>query len=331
MIRIPLAVLIVTLAAHLGASTLSVVPLAEALQNPDLVDTGAEGHTAAVAEVTSKLLNQPATDAERATLHQRLSLLATHRHTRVGRLFFAALKSVPAIEHLPEGTNQVSVTAQWPLALGASIRARVDFLLRDGDWLVSVLEVTPAGVAAAPIAGMAPYFGTGETRPALLDLEAIDYIVGRDASDRSRPESARKPFDYGETLTKLFAAEAGAVETLLDELQAGVNPSHDRETRLKALSKHFDAEELAAMKAADADPEKREAFWSGIFEQLKGAAAAPRPTAMPAATGARVEIGYRVGTEAGTLTVVRRAEDRIAIRGEPIRERDDEEGDGGGD
>jgi hypothetical protein len=293
--RISLAVILVSLslaAAPVSAETLSVVPLAKSLQNPALVDAKSPGFTEAFDQVAKQLLNQPE-PGELAAVQARISALAAHRDSRVGKLFFSALGALPDIENLGD-SDFAAVHATWPIALGGSISVRVEYHRSGESWLIAKLETTADGVAAAPLAGMAPYFGIGSPRPELLDLEAIDYLVGRDPADREKIESERAPFDFDAALVPLFESEPGAFESLLTTLDAAIRPGVDREKRIAAVKPHLaDADAVKAMQEADDDDGRREAFWTAMREQVAGALKAPRPAAVPKAEGAKVRVRYR--------------------------------------
>lgn len=304
-----LALLVAALASHLGATTLSVVPLAEALQNPELAEaeTDSDKHTAAVKSVTTLLLNLP-DESEISEFNRRLSNLARHRDTRVGRLFFSAIAATPDIENVPDHVERTGINASWPLALGASIRVRVEYRKQREGWRIAEFEVTVDGIAGAPVAGMAPYFGKGEIRPLLLDLEAIDYVIGRDPDDRSRAETERTPFNYDEALQQLFRTQPNAVSNLIDGLTQQIRPGTDRTKWAQILAPHLATKaELDAMKAADAEPETRQRFWAGVMEHLKAASVAPRAASMAESTGARVEVRWHEGGESYTLVAQRLA------------------------
>lgn len=326
--------LFVTFATHLGASTLSVVPLGESLKNPALIEINPESddYTAAVDAVTKLLLNKP-TEDELAPLQQRLSDLARHRDTRVGKLFFAALAATPAIENLPEGATTAGINVTWPLALGATIRVRAEFAKSGDDWLISEFELTVDGVAGSPIAGMAPYFGKGEIRPLLLDLEAIDYVMGRDAEDRRRPETERKPFNYDEALTRIFESEEGAVAQTLNTLAEKVVPGADVEDRQAALKPHLATR--AEREAIDAAGDNLE-FWSAIYKQLEATTKLARPDAMPVREGAVVRINWTKDGEPARAICIRLEGGNVAVRDRavppsaPTPERNNEEGNGSG-
>ena len=323
------------LAAQTEPTTLSVVPLAEALQNPELAEQNSKGYEAAVQAVSAVMLNRPEPDTDEAAMfREHLADLARHRETRVGKLFFGALRATPDIENLPPKAESAGMNALWPLALGASIRVRAGFAKSGEDWLISELELTVDGVAGAPIAGMAPYFGSGEIRPMLLDLEAIDYVVGRDADDRTRPESERKPFDYDKTLAEIFEAKTGAVQELLTYLGENVRSDVLPDKRVATLRKHLATDsEREALEDAKGDPE----FWKGIYAQLKNAAKAPRPAAAPLRTEAKLVVRWRVDGKDKSLTVTRLApptpkleHGELALRGTAPSENPNEEGDGSG-
>jgi hypothetical protein len=289
------AVILVGFALAAGpvtAQTLSVVPLAKSLQNPALVDTKSTEFTPAFEQVTKQLLNQP-TAEELPAVQARVSALAAHRDSRVGKLFFAALQAVPDVENLGE-SDFAAVDVSWPIALGGSISMRVEYQRHGENWLIAELEATADGVAAAPLAGMAPYFGIGAPRPELLDLEAIDYLVGRDPADREKIEAERPKFDFDAALPPLFEGEPGAFATLLNALETAIKPGVDREKRLNAVKPQLATEAaVKAMEEADADDQRRETFWDAMREQVAGAQKAPRPASVPKADSASVRVRYR--------------------------------------
>lgn len=303
-------------AVPLFASSLSVVALAEALKNPALEDVKSEGFATALAPIQQALLNQPADQDELTAFQQRVSAIARHRDTRVGKLFFAALAATPAVENLPETADFAAVDCHWPLALGASARVRVEWQLVEKQWRISTLEVTLDGLAAAPIAGMAPYFGGGEVRVAMMDLEAIEYLLGRDPADRELPETERPGFDYASALAALFESEAGAYGDLLDKLAAKVTPEADRGKRLEALKPHLTSEaEYKALEDADGDADRREAFWAAVFEQLKQAQQDPRPSAVPSRSGARVDVRAKADGKESHAAALRLESGEVALAG----------------
>lgn len=314
--RASLLILIVTFATQLAASTLSVIPLGEALQNPDLMDPESEGHDAALEAVSSLLANRPEPESdELREFRTRLADLASHRETRVGKLFFGALAATPEIENLPDDVTQAGINALWPLALGSSIRVRAEFRKVDNAWLIAEFELTVDGLAGAPVAGMAPYFGKGEIRPLLLDLDAIDYVVGRDAEDRRRPELERKPFDYDDTLKDIFAAEENGVAGLIDTLNEKVTSKASPEERRVALLPHLATQpEKEALKKGGDDPE----FWADIFEQLKIMGKLARPAAMPKREGAQLRISWTSEGEPRLMLAYRLADGNIALRDRPL-------------
>lgn len=303
-------------ATPLFASSLSVVALAEALKNPALEEINSEGFAAALEPIQNALLNQPADDDERAVFRQRVSAIARHRDTRVGKLFFAALAAAPEVENLPDNAEFARVDAHWPLALGSNAFVTVEWTLQEKAWRISTLRVTLEGVAAAPISGLAPYFGGGEPRTGMLDLEAIDYLVGRDPADRELPEIERPAFDYDAALVKLFEAETGAFAALLDKLEAGVKPEVERATRLETLKPHLAGEaEFKALTDADADPARREAFWAAVFEQLKQVRQGARPASAPSRNGAGVSVRVRAGGKDAATGALRLESGEVALRG----------------
>lgn len=303
-------------ATPLFATSLSVVALAEALKNPALEDIKSEAFPAALAPIQQALLNQPADEDERAAFQQRVSAIARHRDTRVGKLFFAALAATPAVENLQETAEFAAVDCHWPLALGASARVRVEWQLVEKQWRISTLQVVLDGLAAAPISGMAPYFGGGEVRAAMLDLEAIDYLLGRDPADRELPETERPGFDYDAALTALFELESGAYGGLLEKLVAKVTPEAERGKRLEALRPHLATDaEYKALEDADGDADRREAFWAAVIEQLKQAQQGPRPAAVPSRPGARVDVRVKSAGKEAHAAALRLVSGEVALAG----------------
>ncbi|MCZ7608015.1 MAG: hypothetical protein M5U25_18535 [Planctomycetota bacterium] len=303
-------------ATPLFASSLSVVALAEALKNPALEDINSEGFAAALEPIQAALLNQPADEDENAAFQQRISAIARHRNTRVGKLFFAALAATPDVENLPDNAEFATVDAHWPLALRSSAQVRVEWRLVEKQWRICTLQVALDGVAAAPISGMAPYFGGGELRTAMLNLEAIDYLVGRDPADRELPELERPAFDFDAALVNLFEAETGACAALLEKLAAGVKPQVERAKRLEALKPHLTGDpEYKALEAADADPARREAFWAAVFEQLKQARQGARPASVPSRTDAGVSVRVRAGGKDAVTAALRLKSGEVALAG----------------
>lgn len=292
MLRFVILVCFALSAPMLQADTLSVVPLAKSLQNPALADTKSPEFAGAFEQVTKQLLNQP-TEQELPAVQARIAALAAHRDSRVGKLFFAALAAAPDIENLGD-SEFAAVNASWPIAFDGSISMRVEYTRRGDTWLISAIEGTADGVASAPVAGMAPYFGIGTPRPEMLNLEAIDYLVGRDPADREKIEAERAPFDFDAALTPLFESEAGTFGALLETMDAAIKPGVDREKRLASLKPHLaTAEDVKAMQEADADDDRREPFWTAMREQIAVALKAPRPASVPKADGSKVRVRYR--------------------------------------
>ncbi|MCA8916439.1 MAG: hypothetical protein KDB90_13595 [Planctomycetes bacterium] len=275
----------------------------------------------------------PELNEEQARFCTRLSNLAKYRDTRVGQLFFAALGATPAVENLPDAADFAAVNTTWPLAFGSIMRVRVEWSRHDGEWSISALEVTLDGLAAAPITGMAPYFGNGTLREELLDFEPIDYLVGRSPSDREKPESERPEFDYSKAVSKLFAGEDGVFESTVTGLKEAVNSGVSRESRLTALKPYFTKEEFEAAKAADADPDRRDDFWNTTYAQIESTLAAPRPASVPTAAGAEVKIRYRLredgGAVDGTVSAQRLQNGKVAPRGERSNRKDAPDGNEG--
>lgn len=321
MIRHLLLMTLLTLSAPVvlsAADTLSVVPMAEALQNSDL---DADDDLAAPARqaVQDLLWNAPAEALERERFHRRLAQLARHRDTRVGKLFFAALEATPGIVNLPDGLTRATVVTRWPLALDTSLQVRVEFARRHGEWKIDAIETTVDGIAGAPISGLAPYFGEGEGDPEKLDFQPVDYLVGRNPADRQLPESERAEFDFDAALQRIFDTEPGAVGDVLDKLAREVTPENTRESRIEALEPHLATDdEVRALREADADDDRRVHFWREIYEQIKDARRAPRPDAMPRRNGARISVEYTViNEEAHTqaaMAAVRLQSGRISPR-----------------
>ncbi|MCB9933153.1 MAG: hypothetical protein H6841_07015 [Planctomycetes bacterium] len=301
----------------LFASSLSVVSLADALKNPALEDIHSEGFLPAIQPVQAALLNQPADDEERLAFHARVSSLARHRDTRLGKLFFGALAATPDIENLPDDARLAGIEATWPLALGASARVRVEWRLADKTWRIADLQVTLDGLAAAPIAGMAPYFGSGELREGMLDMEVIDYLLGRDPADRELPASERPAFDYDAALARVFKSEAGAYESLIADLSAGINPQLEAEKRLDTLKPHLESQaEFDAIDKVAHNPERGRQFWDTVYLQIEQASGGPRPSAAPSAAGAQVRVRWSAaGAHESSCALLRLESGELSLRG----------------
>ena len=324
MIRTLLGITFVTLLGPtilMGADTLSVVPLAKALQNSGLTDVNEAGNTARET-VQSELWNSPGDDLEAETFRNRLAELARHRETRVGKLFFAAMQAVPDVSNLNPNLTAVTVIARWPLALEGAVQARIEYTRRGEIWKISTFELTVHGVAAAPISGLAPYFGEGEGDPEMLDFEPIDYLLGRDPGERQKPEGERTPFDYDAALAGIFESEDGAWTAMLDNIAAVLDPeaAQDFEDRVDVLKPHLaTARERKALSDADASytdessgqdqRETRVAFWARLYKEVETTRAAPGPAAVPKRAGSRVEIEFVTANEG-----VERREQIIALR-----------------
>jgi hypothetical protein len=98
-------------------TTLSVVPLAKALQNSELHGDSPEEARKAVLDL---ILNHPAGETETKAFNARLAALARHKDSRVGRVFFRALETLPEVQQVPEGARSVDLLVRRPLALEAS-------------------------------------------------------------------------------------------------------------------------------------------------------------------------------------------------------------------
>lgn len=301
-LTLPLLTVLLTAAPMWAGTVLSVVPLAKALQNPDLAGVDP---LQARADVLAILVNQPANEAEAARLHERLAQLATHRGTRLGKLFFQALETLPAIEQVPEAATEVELLAHRPLELQAVVRIHVTWQKQEQGWKISRFDVGLEGAGAAPIAAAAPYFGNGAPNMAILDAPELDYLVGRDVLTRNEVDPA--PFDYDAGLADQLKVEEGAYATVMQKLRKEVTARADRAARIAALKPHMSAAAAKGMESADADESLRDAFWKEVFAQLARSEKAPQPAGMPTARGTKLRITAlgQGGTELAIVSVTR--------------------------
>lgn len=284
-LTLPLLTLLLTAAPMWAGTVLSVVPLAKALQNPDLAG---EAPDQARADVLALLVNHPATEVEAARLHERLAQLATHRGTRLGKLFFQALETLPGIEQVPEAATEVELLAHRPLDLEAVVRIHVTWQKHAQGWMIMRFDVGLEGAGAAPIAAAAPYFGNGAPNLAILDAPELDYLVGRDVLTRNEVDPA--PFDYDAGLADKFKVQAGAYATVMQKLRKEVTARADRAARIAALKPHMTPAAAKGMESADADETLRDAFWKEVFAQLARSEKAPQPAGVPTARGTRLRV-----------------------------------------
>jgi hypothetical protein len=201
-------------------TTLSVVPLAKALQNSELHGDSPEEARKAVLDL---ILNHPAGETETKAFNARLAALARHKDSRVGRVFFRALETLPEVQQVPEGARSVDLLVRRPLALEASARVHVAWRLVGEHWKVSRMDVYLEGPGAAPVVKAPPYFAEGAIPGEWLDAEELDYLVGRDPTLRNEPDKA--PFDFNAALEKYLGADAGAYEALIQRLRKEVTLS----------------------------------------------------------------------------------------------------------
>jgi hypothetical protein len=291
--------------------TLSVVPVAKALQNPELHGESPDAARAAVSEL---LLNQPADEAETGRFHARLADLARHKDTRLGRLFFRMLETTPDVEQVPEGAKAVELLVRRPLALDAVSRVLVEWRLDGETWKIARLDVFLEGIAAAPVVKAAPYFAHGPVMSDRFDAQELDYLVGRDPTQRNRPDA--EPFDFAAALENYLKSEAGAYTALVKQLRQDVSPGKERALRIAALKPHLTKGGQQEVESADADPERRGEFWATIFKQLEAAESAPQPAAVPVRRQSELRITVKDGAgKAVAATYVQRlATGKIAPR-----------------
>jgi hypothetical protein len=266
-------------------TTLSVVPLAKALQNSELHGDSPDQARKAV---TDLLLNHPAGEEETNAFHARLAALARHKDTRVGRVFFRCLETLPDVQQVPQGARDVELLVRRPLAMEASARVHVAWRLEGEHWKVSRLDVYLEGPGAAPVVKAPPYFAEGEVPGEWLDAEELDYLVGRDPTLRNEPD--KEPFDFSAAMEKYLAADAGAYEALIQQLRKEVTPKTERPARIAALYPHLTRDGQASMEKADADDSLRERFWKAVFDNLAQAEKAVRPSSVPTTKGSEVKI-----------------------------------------
>lgn len=278
-------VLPLILQAALHAEALSIAPLAKALQDSTLTGDSPDEARAAVRAL---LLNQPEGEDELERFHDRLASLARHRETRLGRLFFRALETMPDVEQIPEAATRVELLLRRPLALDAQLRVHVSWQRVADEWKVARLDVGVLGAAAAPVSKAPPYFGTGLIPEFLLNAEELDLLVGRDPADRRAPE--QQPFDFAAALESYLRTEPGVYGAVIERLQLAVAPRTEREARMDAMRPHLEAADVRKMELADADADKRDEFWRRMMRDLDFAATAPRPSAVPVRAGSSLRI-----------------------------------------
>ncbi|MCA8913289.1 MAG: hypothetical protein KDB82_16440 [Planctomycetes bacterium] len=341
-IRTTTLLALLVMATPLVASSLSVVPLAKALQNPELAkaDRTSKDFWDAANAVREVLLNQPKAftpigkdnkgepvapelDAEQERFCTRLSQLARYRDTRVGKLFFRALESTPGVENLPDNARTAEVTVRWPVVVKeytSHIRVRVAARRVGETWLISEFAVSVEGAAAAPIGGMAPYFSNGPINPLLLDAEPIDYLVGRNPDDRTKPESERAPFDYNGALDRVFETEEGAYAKMVEALLEATKPDVSVGDRIKALRPYLATNpQRTELAKAGNDPDGSVKFWKEMRAQFEKAATAPMPSSVPKLTDSAVHLRYQLLVEgelvAGATQALRLRNGKVAPRG----------------
>ncbi len=269
-------------------TTLSVVPLAKALQNSELDGDSPDEARKAVLDL---LLNHPSGKLETEAFHSRLAALARHKDTRVGRVFFRALETLPDVQQVPQGARDVELIVRRPLALEATARVHVAWRLVGETWKVSRLDVYLEGAGAAPVVKAPPYFAEGEIPGEWLNAEELDYLFGRDPTQRNQPDEG--PFDFSAAMERYFKAEAAAYETLIARLRKEITPRTERPARMAALKPHLTRDRQATMENADADDARREEFWKGVFDHLAQADKGVRPSSMPVGKGSEVKITAR--------------------------------------
>ncbi|MCF6228829.1 MAG: hypothetical protein L3J82_09255 [Planctomycetes bacterium] len=312
MLKTALTIVLLILApAYLaGADTLSVLPLAKALQNSGFLSSDSKKVQLATENVTKLLLNQPDED-ELPALSARLKQFAKHSDSNIGKLFFAALSNTPDIENLSENATAASIRVDWPLELGAKILVRVSYLKTESGWRIEGASAQMLGTAASAVAAAGPYFSSEEPDLALLDKPELAYLLGK------KPLGDDE-FDFDETLKKYFLVATGDFEATLERLSAGVSLDVSREKRLKTMLDHLITKaERDELKKIDADKDKQKALWDKLISQIAGAPKWPRPTSFPTRTGALVQImlsdhGGEIDSE---LTGQRLSSGRIGIRG----------------
>lgn len=314
--RLAALLLLLAMPTFVGATTLSVVPFAKALQNPAF-DTK-EDTTGAREALLAMLVNQPATPAELERFKLRLAQLVRHRDTRLGKLFFKALESTPEVSNLPADATELLLICERPLALGASVAVFVRWRLIEAGWRIAEIEVNLHGAAAATVVNCAPYFGDGMVRPELLNLSELDYLVGRDAADRIKPASEQKPFTFDDGLARCLAMEEGALTQAITAMQDALKPSTDPEDRLAGIAKYLRPEDEKALREADADPKLAKIAYENLQKVLTKAAAGPGVSAIPARTAGRIELSImdRNGASLVRLHAGRKADGQVAFQGE---------------
>ncbi|MEE9312651.1 MAG: hypothetical protein V3V10_09605 [Planctomycetota bacterium] len=291
-----------------GADTLSVLPLAKALQNSDFLSSDSKKILLATENVTKLLLNQPEED-ELPALSARLKQFTQHADSNIGKLFFAALSNTPDIENLSENATTAKIRVEWPLELGAKILVRVSYLKTKSGWLIEDASAQMLGTAASAVAAAGPYFSSEEPYLALLDKPELAYLIGK------KP-LGDDDFDFDEALGKYFLVVDGDFEATLETLSEGISLDVSRDKRLKTMLDHLITKaERDELKKIDADEDKQKALWDKFISQIADATKWPRPASFPTRTGAVVQIDLTGEANEAEITGQRLSSGKIGIRG----------------
>lgn len=285
-----LTALLMLASATALAADLTLAPLADAL---------ARGDSKAVLE---QLANQPADAAEMKRFEARIKLLHRHRDTRLGRLFFDALRGVPTIGNVPVSATATALTVRWPLNLDCELELYAAFTKRAEGWRISEFRLSMSGARASMFATAAPYFASGENTtpiPLLLDREEIDEL---------RPGG-------------LFALEAGVCGSTINKLRDVLKSEGTRTKIADALRPHLATEtERKKLTALLGAPEFRtwRRFVTASVERLEAADELAVAASVPTLSGASVTVATSLpGNEPGAVSATRLANGKVAPRVEP--------------
>jgi len=295
-------------------ATLSARPLADALQNGDLLlEQGDEKLAQARAAVEALLLNKP-TEHELKRFHARLAALARHRDSRLGRLFFALLRAAPDVHNVGASVERASVTADFALALGSGASVHVGWTRRGEAWLVSELTLSITGNAGALAAAASPYFAQGAPMPEVLNAGELDYLLGRDMEDRGRLPSERTEFDFDAALRARFAIEDGAPAALLESLADGLAAARTPARKTAALAACV---EVKGGQAQTFEQAGQRADWKRVESALAALRAGARASGAPVFRGSGVSVRRQTATGETQWSVRRLAAGRLVLsRGE---------------
>lgn len=249
--------------------------------------------------VEALFLNKPTPGVEKQRFEAKVVNIAAYRQTRLGRVFFAALRGTPAVSGLPAGAETASLSARWSLARECELSVTASWRRKDGLWLIETLTINLSGAAAAPFANALPYFGLGQgpVDVALLDAAEIDELA----------------------MAENFAVEEEAHGRAIDNLRKALTGPASREDKLAAIARHTDdAALIIELRATDADASRRWALWDGLKKQWELAVKWPRLSSGPKNAGGRFQCGYQGAQVSGTGWVERLKSGKVAVGGSVV-------------